>query len=76
MRINDHYKIDLKRSRSWETKLAALAQAEQALAEQALAATQGSLPPRPTRLELQNPAADLPPLWRAPTTSHKDRKRL
>jgi hypothetical protein len=58
VRINDHYKIDLKRSTPWETKLAALAQAEQALA-----ATQGSLPPLPTRLELQNPAADLPALW-------------
>ena len=55
----------------WETKLAALAQAEQALA-----ATQDSLPPLPTRVELQNLAADLPGLWRAPTTSHKDRKRL
>jgi DNA invertase Pin-like site-specific DNA recombinase len=55
----------------WETRLAALAQAEQALA-----ATQESLPPLPTRVELQNLAADLPGLWRAPTTSHKDRKRL
>ena len=67
MRINDHHEIDLNA----ETKLAALARAEQALA-----ATQGSLPPLPTRLELQNPAADLPALWRAPTTSHKDRRRL
>ena len=55
----------------WETKLAALAQAEQALA-----ATQDALPPLPTRVELQNLAADLPALWRTPTTSHKDRKRL
>jgi hypothetical protein len=55
----------------WETKLTALAQAEQALV-----ATQESLPPLPTRVELQNLAADLPGLWRAPTTSHKDRKRL
>jgi hypothetical protein len=55
----------------WETKLAALAQAEQTLA-----ATHDSLPPLPTRVELQNLAADLPALWRAPTTSHKDRKRL
>jgi hypothetical protein len=44
-----------KRSTPWEIKLAAPAQAEQALA-----ATQGSLPPLLTRLELQNPAADLP----------------
>ena len=55
----------------WETKLAALAQAEQALA-----ATHESLPSLPTRNELQNLAADLPAPWRAPTTGHKDRKRL
>jgi excisionase family DNA binding protein len=55
----------------WETKLAALAEAEQALA-----ASQDSLPPLPTRGELENLAADLPGLWQAPTTSHKDRKRL
>ena len=55
----------------WETKLAALAQAEQALA-----ATHDALPPLPTRVELLDLAADLPALWRAPTTSHKDRKRL
>ena len=55
----------------WETKLAALAQAEQALA-----AAHDSLPPLPTRAELENLAADLPGLWRAPTTSNKDRKRL
>lgn len=55
----------------WETKLAALAETEQALT-----AAQDALPPLPTRLELENLAADLPRLWQAPTTSNKDRKRL
>jgi DNA invertase Pin-like site-specific DNA recombinase len=55
----------------WETKLAALAQTEQALA-----AAQDARPPLPTRLELEKLAADLPGLWQAPTTSNKDRKRL
>ena len=35
-----------------------------------------TLPPLPSRVELENLAADLPGLWQAPTTSHKDRKRL
>ena len=55
----------------WEAKLAALAQAEQALA-----AARDTLPPLPERAELEKLAADLPGLWHAPTTSNKDRKRL
>jgi excisionase family DNA binding protein len=55
----------------WETKLAALAQAEQALA-----ATHNALPPLPSRAELEKLASDLPALWRADTTTAKDRKRL
>lgn len=55
----------------WETKLAALAQAEQALE-----AARESLPPLPGRADLEQLAADLPALWHAPTTSAKDRKRL
>jgi hypothetical protein len=55
----------------WEAKLAALAQAEQALA-----AARDTLPPLPERAELEKLAADLPGLWQAPTTSNKDRKRL
>jgi DNA invertase Pin-like site-specific DNA recombinase len=55
----------------WETKLAALAETEQALAT-----AQNARPPLPTRLELEKLAADLPGLWQAPTTSNKDRKRL
>jgi excisionase family DNA binding protein len=55
----------------WETKLAALAEAEQALE-----AARDTLPPLPGRPELEKLAADLPGLWHAPTTSNKDRKRL
>jgi excisionase family DNA binding protein len=55
----------------WETKLAALVEAEQALE-----AARHTLPPLPGRSELEKLAADLPGLWHAPATSHKDRKRL
>src|SRR5487761_1857747 len=55
----------------WESRLTALAEAEQALE----AATE-SLPPLPGRAELGKLAADLPALWHAPATSNKDRKRL
>ncbi|WP_223838882.1 recombinase family protein [Saccharopolyspora pogona] len=55
----------------WEVKLAALAEAEQALA-----AATDTQPPLPGRAELEQLTADLPGLWHAPTTSNKDRKRL
>jgi len=55
----------------WEARLAALAEAEQALE-----ATQDALPPASDRADLEKLAADLPGLWHAPTTSAKDRKRL
>jgi excisionase family DNA binding protein len=55
----------------WETKLAALAEAEQTLET-----SRDTLPPLPGRPELEKLAADLPGLWHAPTTSNKDRKRL
>jgi excisionase family DNA binding protein len=55
----------------WEAKLTALAEAEQTLE-----AARDTLPPLPGRPELEKLAADLPGLWNAPTTSHKDRKRL
>jgi DNA invertase Pin-like site-specific DNA recombinase len=55
----------------WETRLAALTEAEQALQ-----AARDTLPPPPSRAELEKTAADLPALWNAPTTSNKDRKRL
>jgi hypothetical protein len=55
----------------WETKLAALTEAEQARQ-----AARDTLPPLPARAELEKLTADLPGLWHATTTSHKDRKRL
>jgi DNA invertase Pin-like site-specific DNA recombinase len=55
----------------WEAKLAALADAEQALA-----AAQAALPPLPDRASLEKLAAGLPALWHAPTTTARDRKRL
>jgi excisionase family DNA binding protein len=55
----------------WEARLAALAEAGQALD-----AAQDTLPPLPSRAELEKLAADLPALWNAPTTSARDRKRL
>ena len=55
----------------WEARLAALAEAEQALE-----AARDTLPPLPGRAELEKLAADLPGLWHAPATSSKDRKRL
>ena len=55
----------------WEAKLAALADAEQALA-----AAQATLPPQPDRASLEKLAAGLPALWHAPTTTARDRKRL
>ena len=55
----------------WEDRLAALAEAGQALE-----AARDTLPPLPGRAELEKLAADLPGLWHAPATSSKDRKRL
>ena len=55
----------------WEAKLAVLAEAEQALT-----AAQDTLPPLPSRADLEKLASDLPTLWHAPTTTAKDRKRL
>ena len=55
----------------WEAKLAAVAEAEAALA-----VTKAAVPALPPRGELESLAADLPALWAAPTTCAKDRKRL
>jgi excisionase family DNA binding protein len=55
----------------WEARLAALADAEQALQ-----AARAALPPLPDRASLERLAADLPALWHAPTTTARDRKRL
>jgi Recombinase zinc beta ribbon domain len=55
----------------WEATLAALGEVEQALA-----AAREALPSLPDRAELERLPADLPALWKAPTTSNRDRKRL
>jgi len=55
----------------WEAKLAAVAEAEAALA-----VTKAAVPALPPRAELEALAADLPALWAAASTSAKDRKRL
>ena len=55
----------------WEAKLAAVAEAEAALA-----VTNAAVPSLPPRAELEALATDLPALWAASTTSAKDRKRL
>ena len=54
----------------WEEKLRELADAE---AELALKAAEA---PPPTRTDIEALARDLPALWAAPSTSHRDRKRL
>ncbi|MHB1499328.1 MAG: recombinase family protein, partial [Acidimicrobiales bacterium] len=55
----------------WEERLVALAEAEKALA-----ATQATAPPLPSRSELEALTGDVASLWHAPTTSPRDRKRL
>jgi len=55
----------------WETKLAALAEAEAHLT-----LCRDARPPLPDRDSLHRLAEDLPRLWDASTTSAKDRKRL
>jgi hypothetical protein len=55
----------------WEAKLAALAEAEAALA-----AVRADTVPLPSRDILEALARDVPALWDAPTTSARDRKRV
>jgi DNA invertase Pin-like site-specific DNA recombinase len=55
----------------WETKLAALADAERCLTH-----TADTAAPLPGRAELEQLVTGLPALWSSPTTSNKDRKRL
>src|SRR5260370_41807152 len=55
----------------WEARLAALAEAGQALES-----ARAILPPLPDRDTLARTAADLPALWHAPTTTARDRKPL
>ncbi len=54
----------------WETKLRELQDAEAELARQAAQS------PLPARADIEALARDLPRLWAAPTTTHRDRKRL
>jgi excisionase family DNA binding protein len=54
----------------WEAKLSELQDAEAELARQ------GAQPPLPARADIEALARDLPRLWAAPTTTHRDRKRL
>jgi excisionase family DNA binding protein len=55
----------------WESRLAALAEAEKALAQ-----AQAAAPPLPSRAELEALTTDVGRLWHAPTTAARDRKRL
>jgi DNA invertase Pin-like site-specific DNA recombinase len=54
----------------WEAKLRELADAEAELARQS------AEPPPPARADIEALAGELPQLWAAPSTSHRDRKRL
>jgi excisionase family DNA binding protein len=54
----------------WEAKLRELADAEAELVRQA------AEPVEPARADIEALARDLPRLWAAPSTSHRDRKRL
>ena len=54
----------------WEAKLRELADADAELARQA------AQPAPPARADIEALARDLPRLWAAPSTSHRDRKRL
>ena len=55
----------------WETKLAALVEAESAMAQ-----ARAAIPPLPARPELQALLTDVPGLWSASSTTARDRKRL
>ena len=55
----------------WESRLAALAEADKALAQ-----AQAAVPSLPSRAELQALTANVAGLWHAPTTAARDRKRL
>jgi excisionase family DNA binding protein len=67
----EHRLVARSLERRWEARLAALAEAEQALAR-----ARAAVAPLPPREELEALCADLPGLWAAPTTSNRDRKRM
>ena len=62
-------------ARSFENRLEARL-CELAEMEAALATERAARAPLPPRAELESVVADLSELWSAPTTSHRDRKRL
>ena len=67
----EHRLVARSLEQRWEARLAALGEAEQALAQ-----SQAAVAPLPPREELEALCADLPGLWGAPTTSNRDRKRM
>ncbi|HSD31938.1 MAG TPA: helix-turn-helix domain-containing protein, partial [Gemmatimonadales bacterium] len=67
----EHRLVARSLEQRWEARLAALAEAEQALVQ-----TQAAVAPLPPPKELEALCADLPGLWAAPTTSNRDRKRM
>jgi hypothetical protein len=66
----DHRLVARTLESRWEAKLRDLTDAEAELARQA------AQPAPPARADIETLARDLPRLWAAPTTSHRDRKRL
>jgi DNA invertase Pin-like site-specific DNA recombinase len=67
----EHRLVARSLEQRWETRLAALAEAEQTLAQ-----AQAAVAPLPPPAELEALCADLPGLWAAPTTCARDRKRM
>lgn len=67
----EHRLVARSLEQRWEARLAALADAERALAQ-----TQAAVAPLPPRKQLEALCTDLPGLWAAPTTSNRDRKRM
>jgi hypothetical protein len=67
----EHRLVARSLEQRWEARLAALAEAEQALAR-----AQAAVAPLPPPTELEALCADLPGLWAAATTSNRDRKRM
>jgi hypothetical protein len=67
----EHRLVARSLEQRWEARLAALAEAEQALTQ-----AKAAVAPLPPPAELEALCADLPGLWAAPTTSNRDRKRM
>ena len=67
----EHRLVARSLEQRWEARLAAVAEAEQALAQ-----AKAAVAPLPPRAELEAVCADLPGLWAAASTSARDRKRI